>query len=253
VTCERLATGESVLHRADARVKILLAVGYAVAVAGLGDTLSQILALGGAAALVGLARLPAGEVLRRLAFVNVFVLMLWAILPWSTPGRTAGSLGPATITVEGLRLAMSITLRCNAIILANFALLSTSTIFSLAHALAHLRVPSKLVQLFFFSWRYLHILEQEFNRMRQAVKTRGFEPKSNLHTYRTFAYLFAILLLRSHDRGERVYQAMLCRGFDGTFWILSHFHLHRQDVVLAGVTAFFLAGIMGLGWFSQWR
>ena len=168
-------------------------------------------------------------------------------------GTGVTRLGPIVITAEGLDLALSISLKCNAIILANLALLSTSTIFSLAHALAHFRVPTKMVQLIFFSWRYFHVIDSEFHRMKQAIKVRGFEPGSNLHTYRTYAYLIGTLFIKSLERGERVYKAMLCRGFDGTFWLLSHFRLQRRDICLAGFTSAYLFLIIGVEWINPCR
>jgi len=253
VTCERFASGKSILHSADPRVKILLAGGYAVVTVGLGSQEGQIFAISGGLLLVITACLSLKEVSRRLFVVNIFVLMLWLILPWTTPGTGISCLGPIVITSEGLNLALSISLKCNAIILANLALLSTSTIFSLAHALAHLRIPSKMVQLIFFSWRYFHVIDSEFHRMQQAIKVRGFEPRSNMHTYRTYAYLIGTLFIRSLERGERVYKTMLCRGFDGTFWLLSHFRLHQRDFYLAGFTSAYLFLIIGVDWINPCR
>ena len=199
MTCERFASGKSILHSADPRVKILLAGGYAVITVGLGSLEGQVLALSGSLLLVMAARLSLKEVFHRLLVVNLFVLMLWFILPWTTPGTGVTHFGPIMITAEGLDLALSISLKCNAIILANLALLSTSTIFSLAHALAHFRIPTKMVQLIFFSWRYFHVIDFEFHRMKQAIKVRGFEPGSNLHTYRTYAYLIGTLFISRHS------------------------------------------------------
>jgi cobalt/nickel transport system permease protein len=253
MTCERFASGDSSLHSADPRVKILLAGVYAIVTVGLRSLEGQILALLGGLLLVMAARLSLKEVFRRLFAVNLFVMILWLILPWTTPGTGVIHLGPIVITSEGLDLALSISLKCNAIILVNLVLLSTSTIFSLAHALAHLRVPSKMVQLFFFSWRYFHVIDSEFHRMKHAIKVRGFEPRSNMHTYRTYAYLIGTLFIKSLERGERVYKAMLCRGFDGTFWLLSHFRFHGRDLFLAGLISAYLFLVIGVEWLNPCR
>ncbi|MFO8240482.1 MAG: cobalt ECF transporter T component CbiQ [Dissulfuribacterales bacterium] len=250
--CERFASGKSILHSADPRVKILLAVLYAFVTVGLESQEGQILALLGGLLLVMAARLSLKEIFRRLFVVNLFVMMLWLILPWATTGSGIVNWGPIIITFEGINLAFSITLKCNAIILANLALLSTSTIFSLAHALAHLRVPSKIVQLIFFSWRYFHVIDSEFHRMNQAIKVRGFKPGSNLHTYRTYGHLIGTLFIKSLERGESVQKAMLCRGFDGTFWLLSHFRLRPSDICLVGLATAYLFFVIGVEW-SPWR
>ncbi len=200
------------------------------------------------AILLSTARIPFRMILRRLAVVNVFVLALWLVIPFSTPGHVLFHAGPLDVSSEGICAAFSITLKCNAIIMANLALLSTSSMFSLAHSLAHLKVHSKLVQLFFFTWRYLHVLEDEHRRMVQAIRIRGFSPRTDMLTYRTYAYLVGLLFVRGYERGERVYKAMLCRGFDGTFWLLHHFHLHGRDIILAVVMGLVTVALAGMEW-----
>jgi cobalt/nickel transport system permease protein len=58
---------------------------------------------------------------------------------------------------------------------------------------------------------------------------RAFRPKSNMHTYKTYAYLVGMLIVRSYDHSQRIYNAMLCRGFTGKFPIITHFHMHPWD------------------------
>jgi len=248
VTCERFASGNSILHRSDPRVKILLAAGFAVVTAVIETRTGQVLALLGGMILILSGGLLNRELFRRMAWVNFFLLMLWFILPVTTPGNAAAKIWSLDISREGLELALSVTLKCNAIVLANIALLSTSTIFAIAHALAHLNVPSRLVQLFFFSWRYFHVIYSEFRRLRRAAGVRGFEPATDMHTYMTYAHMIGMLFIRSLERGERVYKAMLCRGFDGTFWLLTHFHLHRRDFFLAFVSSAYILAIAGVEW-----
>ena len=129
--------------------------------------------------------------------------------------------------------ALAITIKSNAIVLSVMALLATSTVFTLVHALRHLYLPDKLVNMFFFTYRYFQVIHQEYLRLRSAMKIRCFRPRTNRHTYRSIAYLMGMLLVRSFDRSDRVQQAMLCRGYNGQFWVLDHFHLHRIDYQFA--------------------
>lgn len=108
--------------------------------------------------------------------------------------------------------------------MAGIALLSTSSIFNLIHALHHLNFPEKLIQLFFFTYRHIYTIHSEYIKLNNAIKIRGFKPKTNLNTYKTYAYLVGMMLVRSYVRSKRVYDAMLCRGFKGKFWILDHFY-----------------------------
>ncbi|NIR17570.1 MAG: cobalt ECF transporter T component CbiQ, partial [Desulfobacterales bacterium] len=82
-----------------------------------------------------LSCLPLKRVVRRLLMVNGFILLLWILLPFTYPGKPIFSLGPLDASGEGIQYALSITIKSNTIILACIALLGTTPIFTLAHAL----------------------------------------------------------------------------------------------------------------------
>jgi cobalt/nickel transport system permease protein len=121
-------------------------------------------------------------------------------------------------------------------------------VVTLGQALHHLRLPDKLCHLLLFTYRYLYVFEQEFHRLVQAMKIRGFRPGTDLHTYRSYANLAAMLLVHSYDRADRVFQAMLCRGFHGTFYSLRTFAWGRRDGVFLAISLPLLAGLLYLEW-----
>ncbi len=243
-----MAKGGSLLHLADPRVKIIAAVVLSLELVFLDSLLALFIAFFSAVLMLLLTEIEIGLLLKRLAVVNIFVLLLWLIIPWTTPGSPVLTLGPLSITDKGLFLCTVMTLKCNAIVMFNMALLSTSSIFALAHALDHLKVPPVIVQLFFFSWRYLHVLEEEYMRIKRAAILRGFTPGTNVLTYKTYANILGTLFVRSYDRGQRVYWAMVCRGFDGTFWLLSHFELKPRDFFLIFWTVVLCSSLILLQW-----
>jgi cobalt/nickel transport system permease protein len=73
------------------------------------------------------------------------------------------------------------------------------------------------VHLFLFTVRYIAVLGREYQRLRTAMKARGFRMRCDLHTWRSIGYLFGMLLVRSLERSERILAAMRCRGFQGDF------------------------------------
>jgi cobalt/nickel transport system permease protein len=227
---EEFSSGASVLHRLDPRMKLVCALAFSVVVATLSAPAPLLAALGLAAALVGMARLRARRVAARLVVVNTFILFLWLTLPFTSNGEALFRLGPLAASAQGIQQALLITLKSNAIILALLALLATSPVMTLTHALNHLYVPAKLVHLVFFTYRYIHVLHAEYVSLTNAMRIRCFRPRTDLHTYRSYAYLVGMLLVRSFKRSQRVYDAMLCRGFKGTFWLLDHFALTGRDV-----------------------
>ncbi len=245
---EPFSEGNSPAHRLDPRGKIVVAALFSTLIA---VTKSYEVALGGlAVALVflGLARLPLKKVVVRLLVVNSFIFFLWFVLPLTYPGDPVWGFGPLAATRQGLIFTALITLKSNAIIIALIALIATVPIVTLGQAMHALRLPDKLCHLLLFTYRYIYVFEQEYRRLTQAMKIRGFQPRTNLHTYRSYAYLAAMLLVRSFDRAERVFQAMLCRGFHGKFYSLKTFTWQRRDKVFLASALLFLAGLLYLEW-----
>ena len=245
---EPFAEGTSLAHRLDPRGKVVVAAIFAVLMA-VSQTYAVVLA-GLALALIWLvlARLPFKKVVVRLLVVNSFIFFLWLVLPVTYPGEVVWRLGPLAVTREGLIYTGLITLKSNTIIIALIALIATIPVITLGQALQTLRLPDKLCHLLLFTYRYLHVFEQEFQRLVQAMKIRGFHPGTNLHTYRSYAYLAAMLLVRSYDRADRVFQAMLCRGFKGTFYSLRTFSWQRQDRVFLALSLPILVALGYLEW-----
>jgi len=241
---DEFAQKDSFLYRMDPRVKIVIVFFFSVFVAVANRFLVLILALAFGLTIVLIARLNLRSVLRRLIPVNLFILFLWFFLPFTFKGEPLFSLGPLVASHEGVLHAARISIKSNAIMAGLIALVSSTSILTLGHALHDIRVPRKLVHLFFFTFRYLHVIQLEYVRLVDAMKVRGFRPKTNMHTYKSFAYLVGMLLVRSSDRAQRVHNAMLCRGFRGKLYSLSQFSLKRADVV---TVVFMLAFVFALG------
>lgn len=226
---EEFAEGTSFFHRLDPRVKFIAFTPYVFVIALMRGIQYPAIALLISSCMILMTRIDMRKLLSRLYAVNIFILLLWLFLPFSYPGTEAFRLGPLTATQEGLLFSVTIALKANAIVLATIAILGTSEVFSLAHALVHLKVPDKLVHLFFFFYRYISVLHDEFTTLKRAIHVRAFRPGTNVHTYKTYAYLVGMLIVRSYDHSQRIYQAMLCRGFTGRFPVISHFHMHARD------------------------
>ena len=214
---------------------ILLAISERPTVLALGLAI----AVGMAAA----ARLPVGPSLRRMGGVNVFMLLLVVLLPLSVPGSPVFQLGPLAFSEQGLRQALMIALRANAIVLVITALVSTIDLTALGHALHHLKLPAKLVSVLLLCVRYIDVFRHEYLRLRRAMNVRAFHPRVNRHTYRTMGYLVGMLLVRSFDRSERVLAAMRCRGFQGRFHMIDHFVMKQSDVMF-GIGALLPLGVL---------
>ncbi|MDH5174432.1 MAG: cobalt ECF transporter T component CbiQ [Elusimicrobiota bacterium] len=229
---EEFAEGKSLIHSLDPRIKLISFFPFIVIVAIARGLTVPSISLMASLILISFARLHMRALLNRLLAVNLFILFLWLILPFSVAGKSIFTIGHLTATSEGISYALTITLKANAIVLATIALVATIPIFRLVHALRHFKVPEKLVSLFFFCYRYISVLHEDYSALHNAMKMRAFKPTTNVHTYRGYAYLVGMLVLKSYEHSEKVYQAMLCRGFKGKFPLLDHFtHITRKDFV----------------------
>jgi cobalt/nickel transport system permease protein len=247
---EPFSEGASVVHRLDPRGKIVVAALFAILIATATTYATALAGLALALLYLALARLPLRKVVVRLLVVNSFIFFLWIVLPLTYPGETLWRFGPLSATRQGLVFTGLITLKSNAIIIALIALVATVPVVTLGQALHQMRFPDKLSHLLLFTYRYIYVFEQEYHRLGQAMKIRGFRPRTNLHTYRSYAYLAAMLLVRSFDRAERVFQAMLCRGFHGTFYSIRTFSWQRRDHLFLAASLPALAGLLWLEWLT---
>lgn len=245
---EPFADGFSFVHRLDPRAKVAAALLFSCVAAVLFRWQSLALAFLTAATLVFLSRPSLRKILRRLLLANFFILCIWLFLPFTHAGVPLLQLGPLTATVEGVAAAARITIKANAILLAFVALVATMPVATLGHALRSLAVPEKLVYLLLFTYRYIHVMEQEYRRLHNAAIIRGFQPKTDRHTYKTYAYLVGMLLVRSLARAERVHDAMLCRGFQGRFYALRPFQITLKDIASLIVLSAVVGGMACLEW-----
>jgi cobalt/nickel transport system permease protein len=201
-----------------------------------------------ALAILTAARPAFKSLLLRLIVVNGFILVLWLFLPFTTPGSTLFTVLGLEASVEGIEYAVLITIKSNTIVTACIALLATCPVFNLLNALHSLYVPDKLVHIFFFSYRYIHVINLEYTRLTNAMRVRCFQPRNNLHTYKSFAYLIGMLILKSYERSKRIYAAMLCRGFKGRFYINEPGEIRTSDLVFVGCSLLFIIGLMAMQW-----
>lgn len=234
------------LNRVDPRARIVAAVAFAFLLVACEAFIVLGAGLGVALLLAIMARLPLKGTLKRTIGVDLFIVFLLALLPFTTPGETWFHLGPLAATWEGFLLAAAIGIKAMGVILTLLALVGTMEPPELGYALSRLRVPEKLVHILLFTVRYLDVLQREYRRLRTAMKARAFLPRSDAHTWRTFGYLFGMVLVRSLERSERIHDAMKCRGFSGRFHLLGRLQWQWRDGVFAALFLLVLAAL-GVG------
>ena len=245
---EPFALGNSWIHRLDPRIRFVTACFYTSALALSRDLGVLTAAVAVSFVLLLLARLPGRKVLQRMVLVNTFVVFLWLVLPLTFQGPVAFCIGGMNVYHPGIVMAAQITLKSNAILMALIALIATLDFATLGWALDRLQVPDKVVYLLLMTYRYVFVLEQEYRKIVRAVRIRGFRPGTNVHTYKTYAYLIGMLLVRSIQRADRVYKAMLCRGFKRRFYCLRQYSAGRTEWLFFSVMGAVTLVLMGAEW-----
>jgi cobalt/nickel transport system permease protein len=177
---------------------------------------------------------PAMTLARRLALAAPVVALFVLPLPFLLRGPEAEWTGCGiSVSAHGVRVATTLAGKMVALLFLLQALMGRVPMHDLLKALRGLRVPGVLVQLLALGYRYLFVLHDELGHLRVALRTRGYRNRASWHSYRTIGHVAGMLLVRGHDRSERVGQAMRCRGFAGEFPSLTEFRTRRRDIALA--------------------
>lgn len=204
----------SPVHRLPPEVKITAMVAFTLAVVA--TPREAFWAFGGyvvlLAAVAILARVSAGWLVTRSLIELPFVLFAFA-LPFLGAGERVSWLG-LELSVDGLYGGWNIVAKGTLGVLASLLLAATTTMRDLIVGLDRLHCPQILTQIATFMLRYLDVLAGEARRMRIARVSRGDDPRF-LWQLRGFAAGVGALFLRAFERGERVYLAMVSRGYQG--------------------------------------
>jgi cobalt/nickel transport system permease protein len=228
---------DSPLARIDPRWKLAALVPAALIVALLRTPAVAAVALAGALLLVHLTRLSWDWLGRRLAWTTLFLLLFLVWLPFfPEPSGQTLDLGPVRLSVTGLERLVAVLLKTLAVVTIFLVLLASAPLYDTLKAAQALHVPAILVQLFLLTLRYIFLLAEEFGRLRTALRVRGYRNRADVHSWRTVGQVAGTLLVRGHDRAERVNHAMRCRGFDGTYHSLHDFRTKARDVAFAVIT-----------------
>jgi len=225
---------DSFIHKLDPRTKFITTLAFILAVISTPPTRWQAFALYFflIATLLLLSKVPVFYVLKRSLVIMPFVLMIAIFIPFFKEGEVAGSyniwLWQVSVTYTGLQVLWNVLIKAWLSILSLILLTSTTKLTNLLKGLEQLRMPKVMVMLLSFMYRYIFVLVDEVMRMKQARDSRNFGG-SRLWQMRTIGNMIGTLFIRSYERGERVYAAMLARGFDGHSRTLDRLNFRQVD------------------------
>ncbi len=196
-------------------------------------------------AVIRLAELPLGFVLKRLAIELPFVGFA-LLLPFIARGQQIEVLG-LSVSLEGLWGAWNILVKGTLGVAASIVVASTTTMAELLKGLDRLHLPKAFTSIAMFMVRYLDVISDEMHRMKIARQSRGYDPRW-IWEAKAVAHSAGALFIRSYERGERVYLAMLSRGYTGEMPSFGMLAATRQMWVIAMAVPALTARDLPVAW-----
>lgn len=238
-------------HTLDPRIKLCAAVMMVVAIVLTPQNrfLEYVLFALMLVSLLFISRLPISAVLKRSLLIIPFVLVVAIFLPFFKSGTILWEkhfLIHLKITQEGIASFVNIFIK-SYLSITMFILLALTTPFhQILKGLSMLRVPRLIIVILAFMYRDIFLLLEEMSRMLKARESRNFG-LSFWDSTVNLANLIGVLFIRTYEYGERVYAAMLSRGFDGTVVTLEDFKLAKAELFigLGFATVVILVKVLG--------
>jgi cobalt/nickel transport system permease protein len=168
----------------------------------------------GVLGVVFFSRVTKKVLLKRIAIEFAFIGAVLLGTLFRDGGEVLCSWGIFRITTEGLTVLGSVTIKALLSLFTLNILTLTTSVPALLNALTALRVPPLLVAILASMYRYINVLIREFQAMRKAAASRNLASNSIWQRF-VIGNMMGTLFIRTFERGERIYQAMLARGYQG--------------------------------------
>lgn len=238
---DKHVAGNSFVHRLDPRTKLALTIAFIFTAILTPQAHWEVFASLGAVILV--ATLASGFsplfVIRRSLIALPFVLAALPVL-FNRPGEPLFEIPVLgwTATRTGAEALASIFTRSWLSVMAATILTATTEPDHILRALRWFGVPKVFVATISFMWRYIFVIGEEAQRLMTAREARSARPHGkpggSLRWRATVAgSMVGSLFLRTLNRSERVYVAMLSRGYNGEMRSLNRFAFAGRDAVAA--------------------
>jgi cobalt/nickel transport system permease protein len=230
---------DSPLHRWEPRCKLIGLLVLIFAFSFVKD-LRLLLAMVVVTAIIyTVSGLPASFMLKRIRYPSLFLLAIVLILPFVSGQTIVMSIGPLDMRQEGLFSVLLIAIRFLSILTIGLILFGTAPFLTTIKAMRALGLPAILADMVLLSFRYLHEIGSDLRKMQISMKLRGLRRhRLGLRGLRIPAWLSGSILVRSYERSEWVYKAMILRGYGHAPHPRSELHIHTRDIII--LTAFLL-------------
>jgi energy-coupling factor transport system permease protein len=225
ITLGQYFPGTTIVHRLDPRTKLLLTVGYIIALFSAKGYASYALMIAVLVACIATSRIKPKTVLRGLKPIILIIIITAVLNLFYTSGETLVKFWIFRITKEGLKNAVFMVLRIVMLICGTFLLTYTTSPIALTDGLEKLLNPLKkikapvheLAMMMSIALRFIPTLIEETDKIMSAQKARGADFETGKLTERAKALLPLLvpLFVGAFRRADELATAMECRCYHG--------------------------------------
>lgn len=256
ITIGQYYPGESLVHRADPRVKLCLTFLYMLAVflvksylGFLGIGLFSLLA-------IVISGIPLKYTIKGLKPVLIIIIFAAAINIFTTPGKSLLHYGIINITYEGVDLAVKMSIRLVLLITGASMLTLTTTPILLTDGLESLMTPLKKIKfpaheiamMMTIALRFVPTLLEETDKIMKAQAARGadFDTGNLVQRAKSFIPVLVPLFVSAFRRADELATAMEARCYRGSEGRtrMKQLRMEALDYWITTVTLLYMAGIV---------
>lgn len=247
ITLGQFFPGDSLLHKMDARMKLLLTIFYIVIIFVSRNFISLGLVVLFLCLMVGLSRLSVKTIAKSLKPV-LFVVLFTALLNMLyVEGEELLSFWIFRITREGIVTAVYMAVRIMVLVASSSLLTYTTSPTELTDAIERLMMPLKYIKLdpnsiammMTIALRFIPTLIEEVDRIMNAQKARGadFESGRLLQRAKAMIPVLIPLFVSAFRRAAELAYAMECRCYHGGEGRtrMKQMQMHLRDWIAFGV------------------
>lgn len=235
---DRLSYQKTFVHRLDPRIKLITTLLFLFTVISFPkyDVAALFPFFVFPVILLITGEIPLGFILRKVAIVSPFAIFIGIFNPLLDTAQVA--VLPGFTLAAGWFSFFSILIKFILTVSTALLLIATTSFPTVCHGLRRLGMPSIFVSQLLFLYRYIFVLTEEAMRIIRARDMRSFGHKGT--DVRVFVRIAGVLFLRTVERAERIYYAMLARGFEGDMPDGKKYHIVMQDIAFAGAVIIYL-------------
>lgn len=225
ITLGQYFPGDSLIHRADPRVKIVLTLVMMTNIFFIDTYLAFAIFSGFIIMAVFIAKIPIAYTLKGLKPIIPIIVFTALVNIFTTPGTIVAGYGIIHITYEGIDIAAKMSLRLVLLIMSTSIMTLTTTPISLTDGLERLLSPLKHVRvpvhefsmMMTVALRFIPTLLEETDKIMKAQASRGadFETGSVIDRAKSFIPVLVPLFVSAFRRADDLALAMEARCYRG--------------------------------------